>query len=132
MQRCRLERDSSRQNQGAQNDKGLWCCVSGMQVKKDKGIDPSTCATLRSAQDDSAYISCILACQKQALRMTADAEALVTRYLLSTCFKMDLALRNQGRSRRLRYPGMAAFLPKIFWAQTLASAGRPCLRRKSA
>src|SRR5579864_5024994 len=43
-----------------------------------------------------------------------------------------LALRNHGRSRRRKYPGMVGFFSRILCAHSLASAFRPCDSRNNA
>ena len=43
-----------------------------------------------------------------------------------------LARRNQGRSRLRKYRGIVGIFSKILWAQTRASAFRPCDSKNSA
>src|SRR5215510_8196596 len=42
------------------------------------------------------------------------------------------ARRNHGRSRRLRYPGIVTFFPRMRWAHCLASTLLPCMARNWA
>ena len=68
----------------------------------------------------------------EASRLVCPAEDTAWIYATFNRTSRVLALRNHGRSRRRRYPGMDARLSRICCAHCRASSTRPCDCRNNA